>query len=590
MKHRKNRFTALGLTVLSLCTAGACLTSCAEKPVKSSVSAPIIAAEADESIKAPVFSAESGFYDNDLELTITAGKGMTIYYTLDGSDPVSSGTKYEGAVSLSDRSSEPDILSANTDVAVQANPPGTPVDKAVVVRAAAVDSKGAHSPIAVGTYFIGFNRKKAYYRDTRIISLTVDEADLFDYDRGIFVLGSTYDKWKNSDEYDYATPEWSIPANYTMRGRDWEREAAMQIFEGGSLKLTQNVGIRVHGGATRSYAQKSMNVYARTVYGAPKLEYDLFSGRVRNDTDKLPVTEFDSFILRNGGNDAFFTRFRDKLAQELVADRDFLKQGMEPCIVFINGEFWGHYEITEKTDAACIKEHFGVPKKNVCIIKKEALDEGTEEGFAEFQELRDWIRSTDFSNGKAYEELCSKVDMKGFMEYVSAEIYINNSNWGKSNMAVWKAMEPDAALPYADGRWRFIMYDADYSSGIYGEVLPEDDSFGALMDSDCFLADLFNGALKNEDFRQQFRSTFREMAEKDFGSKRVDSRIDELSDEYRYMTVDTFERFWSSWTADAEWIYNEEVERLRSFYDKRCDSIMKYLDLHIPASEKKDTE
>ena len=155
MKHRKNRFTALGLTVLSLCTAGACLTSCAEKPVKSSVSAPIIAAEADESIKAPVFSAESGFYDNDLELTITAGKGMTIYYTLDGSDPVSSGTKYEGAVSLSDRSSEPDILSANTDVAVQANPPGTPVDKAVVVRAAAVDSKGAHSPIAVGTYFIG---------------------------------------------------------------------------------------------------------------------------------------------------------------------------------------------------------------------------------------------------------------------------------------------------------------------------------------------------------------------------------------------------------------------------------------------------
>ena len=583
MKHRKNRFTALGLTVLSLCTAGACLTSCAEKPVKSSVSAPIIAAEADESIMAPVFSAESGFYDNDLELTITAGKGMTIYYTLDGSDPVSSGTKYEGAVSLSDRSSEPDILSANTDVAVQADPPGTPVDKAVVVRAAAVDSKGAHSPIAVGTYFIGFNRKKAYYRDTRIISLTVDEADLFDYDRGIFVLGSTYDKWKNSDEYDYATPEWSIPANYTMRGRDWEREAAMQIFEGGSLKLTQNVGIRVHGGATRSYAQKSMNVYARTVYGAPKLEYDLFSGRVRNDTDKLPVTEFDSFILRNGGNDAFFTRFRDKLAQELVTDHDFLKQGMEPCIVFIDGEYWGHYEITEKLDDDFISSHYGVPARDICIIKKEQLYDGNEETFTEWEELREWIKNTDFSSDWAYEKLCDRIDMQGFMDYISAEIYINNANWGRSNMAMWKSEIVDATNPYADGKWRFVMFDTEYSSGIYGEAQPSEDSFEKLMESDCFLADLFNGAMENAGFRQQFSDTFTEIADKNFGSDRVKAEIDRLSEQYHDITIAAYDRFWSGLTGGygAEANYNSAVDSLRSFYNKRYDYITNHLKKYI---------
>ena len=88
----------------------------------------------------------------------------------------------------------------------------------------------------------------------------------------------------------------------------------MQFFENGELAASQDVGIRIHGGATRSYSQKSFNIYARGGYGAPKLEYDLFSGKVMSKSVGKPVTVFDTFVLRNGGNDAMYTRFSESLS------------------------------------------------------------------------------------------------------------------------------------------------------------------------------------------------------------------------------------------------------------------------------------
>ena len=90
--------------------------------------------------------------------------------------------------------------------------------------------------------------------------------------------GKVYDDWQSGEDYDASTPDYFMPGNYTQKGKEWEREATMQVFEDGQLAVTQNVGIRIHGGATRSYPQKSFKVFARKEYGAVKLEYDLFSG------------------------------------------------------------------------------------------------------------------------------------------------------------------------------------------------------------------------------------------------------------------------------------------------------------------------
>lgn len=534
------------------------------------------------------FSVKSGFYENEFHLSISAAEGTEIYYTLDGSTPDASSTRYTEPILIADRTPEKNTLSAKTGIAqpleaAEAFLPKSTVDKATVVRAIAINPNGAQSGVVSNTYFVGFGEKAKYYQSTKIISLITDPDRLFDYETGIYMAGKKYDDWKNGEEYDANTPDYFMPGNYTQKGREWEREATFQFFADGTLAAEQDLGIRIHGGATRSYPQKSLKIYARKDYGAEKLKYDLFSGNVKRQTDGAAITKYDSFVLRNGGNDAQYTRFSDKLIQSLVSDRQILTQGMEPCILFIDGEFWGQYELTEKVDNKFISAHTEIPSKDICLIKKEALEDGSEEGFAEWKQLRKWIQDTDFSKQEAYEQLCGFVDMQSFMDYVSTEIYINNWDWGKPNSAMWKAQTIDTSNPYADGKWRFILFDTEYSSGLYDRALASDDSFARLQKSDSFLADLFQGAMENAGFRTAFHDTFMEIASQNFSNERVSKEIDRLSGVYRDMAIDTYNRFWSGIIGGyaAEENYQDSVNSLRRFYERRYDEITAHLEKYI---------
>ena len=579
-------------SVLFLLTAGCLMQSCTAgtpetEPPQETVSGTDSAVLPDTALTAepPRFSEAGGFYDAPFSLSLTAGENAEIYYTLDGSTPTAQSLHYTAPIPVEDRSGEPNNFSARTGIAPETaypkpEPPRDTVDKATVIRAVAVEPDGSRSETVSQTYFVGFGEKAACYREWKTISLLTDESNLFDEKNGIYVLGKTFSDWRNGSDYDASVPDYFMPANYRQSGREWERRAALQVFENGKLTASQDVGIRIHGGATRSYPQKSLNLYARSEYGASKLECDLFSGAVVSGADGEPVVSFDTVMLRNGGNDAMYTRFRDKLNQKLCGGRAFLTQGMEPCTVFLNGEYWGHYEITEKTDDAFLKSHCGISKKDVCIIKKEALDEGKEETFAEWEQLRKWIRETDFSDSAAYDALCDAVDMQSFADYISCEIYIANANWNASNMAMWKAEVSDADNPFADGKWRFLMFDTDYSTGIYGEVLPTDDSFARLLDRECFLSDLLHAALENDGFRKHFAETFREIADTNFAQERVAAEIEALEKAYHDPAIDTFRRFWSgSFSGSrAEESYLKSVEEVRSFYRERRENILRYLE------------
>lgn len=533
-------------------------------------------------IEEPVLSKSSGFYQDAFQLSISAADGLTIRYSMDGSDPTAESPKYSAPIAIKDISSEPNGISAITDIAPsswmsQVSPPAEPVHKAMIIKAAAFDAEGNRSDVVTGTYFIGYQAKADYYQNMKVISLVTDSDNLFDNEIGIYVMGQTYTDWKNGPEYNPMAREWEIPANYTQSGAEWEREATMQIIENGSLAVSQNVGLRIHGGATRSSKQKSFNVYSRSEYGTTSLAFDLFSGNLTNQYDGDTITDFDSFMIRNGGNDGQATRFRDKLNQMLVSDRNFLTQAMEPCIVFINGEFWGHYEITEKLSEDMIKSHYDVSKKNVCIIKNEELDEGDEEGLTEFEALEEWIEATDFSSDANYTALCDKIDMQSFIDYISAEIYYNNTDWGGNNMAMWKSMKIDESNPYADGKWRFILFDTEYSVNLYNMTPSNANTFSQLQNSDSFLGKLYKAALKNETFREAFALTFMDMANYHFDSKRTSALIDDLTASYHDFVVDTLHRFWPDRRNGEESTFTREAASVKSFYDSRFSGITNHM-------------
>ena len=541
------------------------------------------AAWAESAIPSPSFSQPSGFYDIPFELTILSEDGLSVYFTRDGSTPDETDSLYTEPLTIEDMSQEPNVFSARTDICPSGKrkdntAPRTPVDKATVIRAVAVDGEGNRSDVSTAVYFIGFQDREYFYEDFMTVSLTVEPDDLFDDTRGIYVLGDTFKQWKNSDDYNPDLEEWLIPANYQNHGREWERPAYLQIFVQGEETASAGVGIRIHGATSRRLAQKSFNVYTRKEYGTKPLRYDLYSGTNFSEATDEPITEYHRFILRNCGGDRT-ARIRDRLIQNLVRDRDFITQAITPCIVFINGEFWGHYEITEKLTDDFIHDHFGVSKKNVVLIKNEQIEEGTEEDAAAFAELRKWIRETDFSEEKAYQKLGELIDLEGLAEYMSTEFYIANWDFGDNNVALWRARDTDPDNAWADGKWRFILFDTEYSTGIYGEATAETDAIEMLREKDCIINDFFFGAMENPNFRNQFREAYEDISNDDFAYGRVNDVIDDLDGTYRELILATNARFWPDWAddADEEEALDCEIQDIREFFAVRQE----YSDDHV---------
>ena len=534
-----------------------------------------VVAQAEALIPPPVFSQPSGFYDEPFELTILSEKGLSVYFTLDGSTPDETDRLYTEPLTIVDVSQEPNVLSARTDIWPSGirgddTAPMMPVDKATVIQAVAVDGKGNRSDVSTAVYFIGFQDRQFFYEECTVISLIIEPDDLFDDARGIYVLGNTFQQWRDSDDYDPSLNEWLIPGNYQNHGKEWERPAYLQIFVQGREAASAGVGIRIHGATSRRLPQKSFNVYTRKEYGTRIISYDLYNGTNYSEATDEPITEYDSFILRNCGGDRI-ARIRDQLIQKLVRGRNFITQAIMPCIVFINGEFWGHYDITEKLTDDFIHDHYGVSKKNVILIKNEEIEEGTDEDAVALAALREWIRETDFSEEEAYKRLSGLIDLEGLAEYMSTEFYISNWDFGDNNVALWKARDTEPDNEWADGKWRFILFDTEYSTGIYGEATAEMNAIEMLRGKDCIIRDFFFSAMENPNFRNRFMEIYEDVINDDFAFGRVNDIIDDLDGSYRELILATNDRFWPDWSGetDEDDALDCEIQDIREFFAER---------------------
>ena len=518
------------------------------------------------------FSHNSGLYSQPFNLTLSAPAGSTVYYSTDGSDPLPAniGKEYvfiniiessSVTISVKNRKGQPNILATKenmrqmyaqegdlwdegpNNIYIPNNyfPTDAQVPKATVIRAWAKYPDGKESAVITKTYFIGDNL--ANYENHPIFSFVTDPKNLVDKDIGIMVRGEG-NSWKGE--------KGGNPYNFERETIEWERPAYMELFAGSTgsrtVALSTGVGIRVHGDTSSAQPQKSLNVYFREEYGIKNLQnYNLIPGAFKAD-GKTPITKYKNFILRNGSEDVDRCKFRDVFIQDLLRDRNFDTQAGIPCIVYLNGEYWGPYNLMEKYSDNLYEYKYGVNKTNVVAYKDGAITEGDEiNDKALFRDMMENIvdNHIDMSDPDNYNDFCKFFDIDNFIDYFAAEIYINNEDWPGSNYRAWRTRNVEPGNPWGDTKWRWQMYDTDLSMGMETEGsltgMNSENTFYKLLygyQSDAGNSKVFKALLANEGFCRQFVNTMMDLYNVHFNSSNYGLKLDNYAAVYRSLMGD----------------------------------------------------
>lgn len=475
-----------------------------------------------------VFSHSGGLYEKSFNLELSSSNGGKIRYTLDGTDPTAQSTAYLSPITIYDRTNEENNLSAiitenkssgfgrnerqaegdnkppnqgaeNKEVqqgnkdfnkARDENQPEDPaltenmpfqrpegnmerggggfgggaasapaekVFKGTVVKAAVFSESGEQiSQTMVQSYFVNSDIFAKY--NLPVVSIVTDKANFYDDETGIY-------------------------ANSGESGAEWERPVHFELYAAdGTLGVSQNMGVRISGNSTRTYQQKSMRFYAKAEYDAvnTSVEYEIFDDLTKSYNDEA-LSTFKRVLLRNSGNDNSSTMLRDSLMQDLVSDLNVDTQASQPCVAFVNGEFWGIYNIRERYDDQYFAAHYDIKKSNVALLEitnsgtTPEVNEGDESDLAYYQEMWNFFNENSMAEAENYKKASEYIDIDNFIDYYIANIYSGNTDWPGNNNVFWRYKTENGGYDstaswYMDGRYRWVLKDMDFGFGLMGQV------------------------------------------------------------------------------------------------------------------------
>ena len=458
-------------------------------------------------LKKPSFSQAPGYYKDAFDVTIAADflrQGGEIRYTTDGSKPTPDSPLYTGAIHVYDRSSEPNRWRSVKNVVYDwqnAEIDTTPVAKAFVLRAVAIDANGTQSAEAVASYFVG----EAFNRDRAVVSVVADEDDLFGED-GIYTTGKTYDAWYlGGQKGDRPT------ANFDVHGT--ERPANVEFFKDGkTLYFGQKAGLRIQGGSTRWLPLKRFSLFARKGYaGSNTFDKEIFEGKSTH-----------SVTLRTGFENAF--------SMICVPDRDVAVQQSIPVTVYLNGEYWYDTYMQEKYNNTFFRQTYGI--RDAEFYKTGITDE-----------IKDYLDSHNLAIQNYYEEFGQMVDIQSYIDYICSNVYLANTDYSEyGNVGIWRTTykENDS---YGDGRWRWCLYDMDLQTAgcrqNYGMTDITDaqlDSFNIVCDWDPPVNErlIYKSLKANPDFCKQFVLSFMDIVNTDFTVERMTELLEEWGEDISF--------------------------------------------------------
>ena len=261
-------------------------------------------------------------------------------------------------------------------------------------------------------------------------------------------------------------------------------EAYIEYFDGNHVKQMEGpVGIKIHGGWSRSNVQKSLRIQAKGKYGLESMDYPLIE-------DKPYIDSFKGFNLRNGGNAYWEHRFHEALIERTNRNTHVDYMSYSPAIVFLNGEYWGFMEIRENLDQHYISNNHDIGSSDATVLSANYLGFNVINGDPQsFYDLHEYATTTNVNDPNYLEQVSTMLDIENYVDYIIAQTYWANGDWSngwQNNTKLWHDDRPG-------GKWRFMLMDMDFGMGLSG-ASPYDDYINTAGDEGYLTEELFDAA------------------------------------------------------------------------------------------------
>lgn len=462
----------------------------------------------------PALSVGAGFYPGAQNVTITTPDALaTIYYTLDGSEPTTGSTVYAAAINVA----------ATT-----------------VIRARCFSSNPnvPASFIETNSYFINSTHT------TPVLSVCGDQVKDFLEDNAPGSFNNNFD-------------------------------GAFELFEvGGALTDEGDGYYNKHGNDSWAYDQRGFDLVVKDEYGITNAirHPQLFPTKNRD--------EYQRIIIKAGANDNYpfgnGAHVRDAMVHTLSQNAELRmdERTSRFMIVYVNGEYWGVYDIREKVDDADFTDHYyDQDKFNIEFLKTwgGTWEEYGSNGLTEWNALKNYIITGDMTDPVQYAYVKSVYNTGSLIDYVVLNSYVVTSDWLNWNTGWWHGNLP---VPADKQKWRYILWDNDASWGHYinytgipntgpdadpcnPEALPDPGGQGHIP--------ILNQLFLNDEFNQEYITRYADLMNADFSCPEMIALLDSMVaviDPEMPAQIATWGGTYAGWQA--------EVQELRDYINQRC--------------------
>lgn len=378
------------------------------------------------------------------------------------------------------------------------------------------------SPEVSGTYFI------ETIKQLPVVSLIINPDFLWSDSIGIF---NDYEIYKRVD---------------------WERFSKIQYFRDNALKFETNNDIRLFGATAYQLPQKSFAVFANN-----EIQYQIFDGK--------EISNFDSFILRSSSDDWPKTMFKDGFVQSIVSEKLSIDyQAYQPTVLYINGEYFGIFNLREKYNEDYLKHNHGIDKDSIDMLQLNywGLNVEVIAGSNEkYYEMLNYLNGNDMTDDIVFSGVNDYLDIENYTNYIITQIYIANISYNH-NIKTWRENN------FSDG-FKWLIYDTDRG---YTEASRQ--VFLSIYNHDPVLKRLLENINYRNHFLQQtcshINATFREP----YIFHLVDSLKNNIAQEMPFH-IEKWAPYGGVSSMDK---WNNEVYILKDFAMKRKDTLLYRLD------------